>query len=31
MAGGSTWEDETLAEWDPGKNIHFISIFKKEI
>ena len=19
MAGGTTWEDETLAEWDPGK------------
>jgi len=21
MAGGTTWEDETLGEWDPGKNL----------
>lgn len=19
MAGGTSWEDETLGEWDPGK------------
>jgi len=28
MAGGTTWEDETLAEWDPGKNLYFIFIEK---
>jgi len=28
MAGGSTWEDETLAEWDSGKNITLF-LFKK--
>jgi hypothetical protein len=29
MAGGSTWEDETLAEWDSGKNITLF-LFKKK-
>jgi len=27
MAGGTTWEDETLAEWDPG-NIFFVLLIK---
>jgi hypothetical protein len=28
MAGGTTWEDETLSEWDPGKNL-ILFWFKK--
>jgi hypothetical protein len=26
MAGGTTWEDETLGEWDPGKKTFFFLI-----
>ena len=24
MAGGTTWEDETLAEWDSGKKLELL-------
>ncbi len=27
MAGGTTWEDETLAEWDAGKNSIHLFIY----
>ena len=28
MAGGTTWEDESLADWDPGKNL-ILFLFNK--
>jgi hypothetical protein len=28
MAGGTTWEDETLAEWDPGKTRFLLFIWQ---
>jgi hypothetical protein len=30
MAGGTTWEDETLGEWDSGKNHCLIYLQKKK-
>ncbi len=31
MAGGTTWEDETLAEWDSGKTRIGLFISKKNV